>query len=160
MFIFHLEAEDKPNMEFRIHKSGLHYYDMCNKHFSFIDTLYGNKEGYTHRQIKSAEFARTLYAKLYYPSWKDFMWVIRSNHIKDFTVILEDVNVALKIWGKNIVSLKGKTTRRKPNIVARDSVKIPVGFLKLHKEVFLTLDIFLSIGFPFLNLSRKSVSLQ
>ena len=64
MFIFHLEAEDKSNMEFRMHKSGLHYYEPRNKHFSFINTVSGNKEGYTQRQIKSAEVSRTIYSKL------------------------------------------------------------------------------------------------
>ena len=46
---------------------------------------------------------------------------------------VEDVDVALNIWGKNIASLKGKNTRSKTNTVARDSVKIPMDLLKLHK---------------------------
>ena len=68
----------------------------------------------------------------------------------------EDVGVTLKIWGKNIASLKVNTDRSKPNIVARDSVKITMDLLKLHKEVFLTLDIFFVNKIPFLlTLSRK-----
>ena len=43
MFIVHREAEGKPNMEFIMHKSGLHYYDPLNKHFAFINTVSGNK---------------------------------------------------------------------------------------------------------------------
>ena len=81
------------------------------------------------------------YADLCYPSWKDFKWVIRSNHIKDCPVTVEDFDVALKISGKNITALKEKTARSKPNTVARDYVKIFMDLLKLHKEVFLTLDI-------------------
>ena len=45
MFIVHKEAEGKPNMEFRMHKRGLHYYEPHNKHFAFINTFSGNKEG-------------------------------------------------------------------------------------------------------------------
>ena len=71
--------------------------------------------------------------------------MIRSNQIKDYPVTVEDVDVALKIWGKNITALKRKTTRIKPNIVARNSVKIPMDLLKLHKEVFLTLEFVLLI---------------
>jgi hypothetical protein len=57
---------------------------------------------------------------------------------------------------KNIAALKGKTTRSKPNPVARDFVKVPVALLKLHKEVFLTVDIFFVNKIPFfLTLSRK-----
>ena len=70
MFIVHQEAEDKLNMEFKIHKSGIHYFDLRNKHFSFINTVSVNKEGYTQRNTKSAEVARTLYANLCSLSWK------------------------------------------------------------------------------------------
>jgi hypothetical protein len=48
----------------------------------------------------------------------------------------------MKIWGNNIAALKGKTTQRKTHPVARDYVKVPKELLKLHKEVFLTTDIF------------------
>ena len=156
MFIVHREVEGKPNMEFRMNKSGLHYYDPRNKHFAFVDTVSGNKEGYTQRQVKDSEVATTLYYKLCYPSWKEFKWVIRNNQIKQRPVTVEDVDVALKIWGKKIVAIKVKTTRSKPNTVARDSVKIPMDLLKLHKEVFLTLDIFFVNKIAFLlTLSRK-----
>ena len=118
MFMVHQEAESKPNMEFKMHKSGLHYYNPRNKHFAFINTVSGNKEGYTQRQVQGAEVASTLYAKLCYPSWKDFKWVIRSNQIKDCPVTVEDVNISLKIWGNNIAALKGKTIWSKLNTVA------------------------------------------
>ena len=68
-------------MEFRMHESGLHYYEPHNKYFSFINTVSVNKEGYTQRQIKSAEIPSTMYDKLCYPSWKDFSWVIRSRGV-------------------------------------------------------------------------------
>ena len=69
---------------------------------------------------------------------------------------VEYVYVTLKIWGKNIVELKGKNTRIKPNTAARDYVKTPVDLLNLHKEVFLTLDIFFVNKIPFFfTLSRK-----
>ena len=156
MFIVHIKAEDKPNIEFRMHKSGIHYYDTRKKTIAFIKTVSGNKEGYTQRQIKSAEVARTLYAKLCYPSWKYFKWVIRSNHIKDCPVTVEDVDVALNILGKNIAALKVKTTWSEPNTVARDSGKIPVDLLELHKEVFLMLGICFVKRIPLcLTISRK-----
>jgi hypothetical protein len=52
--------------------------------------------------------------------------------------------------------LKGKTTRTKPDPVARDFVKVPVELLKLHKEVYITADLFFVNKIPFfLTLSRK-----
>jgi acyl-CoA thioesterase len=112
MFVVHRESANKPNMEFvRMHESGLHYFDPSesattlnyNGDFTFVNTVSGNKEGFTQRQIKGAELARTLYATLSYPSWKDFKWVIRSNQIKDCPVTVQDrahVDVAHTIWGE------------------------------------------------------------
>ena len=71
-------------------------------------------------------------------------------------VTVEDVDVSLKIWGKKIAALKGNTTQSKSNTLARDSVKTPMDLLNLHKEVFLTLDIFFVNKISFLlTLSRK-----
>jgi hypothetical protein len=126
------------------------------KHLALVNTVSENKEGFTKRQIKGAELARTLYKTLSYPSMQDFKWVIRSNHIKDFPVTVQDIDVALKIWGKNIVALKGKTTRSKTIPVARDYVKVPLELMKLHKEVFMMTGILFVNKNPFfLTLSRK-----
>jgi hypothetical protein len=157
MFVVHRESESKPNMEFRMHESGLHYYDPRKEaHLTFVNTVSENNEGFTQRQIKGADIARNLYNNLSYPSMKDFKWVIQSNKIKDCPVTVQDIDVALNIWGKNIAALKGKTTRIKSIPVARDYVKVPMELMKLHKEVFLTTDIFLVNEIPFfLILSRK-----
>jgi hypothetical protein len=140
-----------------MHKCGLDYYDpRKEKHLAFIKTVSENKGGFTKRQIKGAELAQTLYKTLSYPSMKDFKWVIRSNQIKDFPVTVQDIDVGLKIWGKNIATLKGKTTRRETIPVARDYVKVPLELMKLHQEVFLTTDIFFVNKNPFfLTLSRN-----
>jgi hypothetical protein len=87
---------------------------------------------------------------------KDFKWVIWSNQIKDCPLTVQYIDVALKIWGKNIAALKGKTTHSKTIPVARDYVKVLLELMKLHKEVFLTTDIlFVNKNMFFLTLSRK-----
>jgi hypothetical protein len=142
-------------MEFRMHSSGLHYFVPNDKAFVFVKTVAGNKEGFTQRQIKGAESAKTLYTKLGYPSMKDFKWVIQSNQISDCPVTVQDVEAANPIWDKNIVALKGKTTRKKPIHVARDFVKVPKELLQLHQDVFITADLFFVNQIPFfLTLSR------
>ena len=147
----------KPNMEFQMHKSGLHYFDPReHQHIAFITTVSGNKEGFTKRQIKGAKAARDLYTTLNYPSLNDFKWVIPSNQIKDCPVTVQDIDVAIKIWGKNIAVLKGKTTWSKPEVVARDFIKVPMKLMNLHKEVFLMADIFFVNKIPFfLTMSQK-----
>jgi hypothetical protein len=87
---------------------------------------------------------------------KDFKWVIQSNQIKDCLVTIQDIDVATNIWGKNIAALKGKTTWSKTHPVARDYMNIPNELLKLHKEFFLTTDIFFVNKIPFfLAISQK-----
>jgi hypothetical protein len=101
-------------MEFRMHESGLHYYyPRKEAHLTFVSTVSENKEGFTKRQIKGANLARSLYKTLSYPSMKDFKLMIQSNKIKDCSMTVHYIDVALKIWGKNIVALKGKTTQSK-----------------------------------------------
>jgi hypothetical protein len=57
MFVVHREPEGKPDMEFRMHKSELHYFDPRNSEFIFVNTVSENKAGFTKRQIKEAEVA-------------------------------------------------------------------------------------------------------
>ena len=144
-FVIHREAANKKNMEFRMHANGLHYYDPREDitKFAFMETVAGNKKGFTKRQIKSAETAKRPYTTLSYPSVKEYKWVIHSNKIKNCPVTVEDVATASKIWGKSVDALKGKTTRRKPEVVKRDLVRVPKELMKLYKDIYLTTDIFL-----------------
>jgi hypothetical protein len=143
-------------MEFRMHESGLHYFDPRDEAHIFVETVSGNKEGFTQRQLKGAKLVTTLYATLGFPSNKDFKWMIQSNKIQDCPVTVQDVDVAYAIHGKNISALKGKATRTKPIHVAGDFVKVPRELLKLHKDVFLTADILFVNKIPFfITLSRK-----
>jgi hypothetical protein len=47
---------------------------------------------------------------------------------------IKDVDVASKIWGKNVVALIGKTTRKKSTPVARDYVNVPRELLQLRMK--------------------------
>jgi hypothetical protein len=65
MFVLLRESESKPNMEFKMHKSGLHYYDPRKEHhMTFVNTFSEKKTGFTNRKIKCAEMVRNLYKTL------------------------------------------------------------------------------------------------
>jgi hypothetical protein len=53
--------------------------------------------------------------------------------------------------------LKGKTTWTKPDLVARDFVKVPVELLKLQKEVYITADLFFVNKIPFFLTLRQKI---
>jgi hypothetical protein len=86
-------------------QSRLQYFDPRDSKFTFINTVSENKAGFTKRQIREAEVARSLQPKINYPSWKDFKWIIQSNQIKDCPVRVKYIDTALKIWGKNSAAL-------------------------------------------------------
>jgi hypothetical protein len=112
-------------------------------------------QGYTKRQIVGAEAARALYPMLGYPSMKDYKWIISSNQIKDCPVTVQDVVAANAIWGKNIAALKGKTTRKKPIPVAGNRLRVPKQLMDMHRDVYMTCDIFFVNGLTFfISLSR------
>jgi hypothetical protein len=39
MFVVHRKPEGKPDMEFRMHKSGLHYFNPRDSEFIFVNTV-------------------------------------------------------------------------------------------------------------------------
>jgi hypothetical protein len=61
------------------------------------------------------------------------------------------------MWGKNIASLKGQTTRTTPNPVTEDLLKVPRDILNLHMEVFLSIDVFFVNKIPFLLALSKNI---
>ena len=143
-------------MHFRRHSSGLHVHIPEEEHLVFVNTVEENKKAFTKREIKGAEIARSLYAKLVYPSIKDFEWAVVSNLIQDCPITKRDIEVAQAIWGKDVCALKGKTVRSNAPRVGGMALKVPREFLNLHREVYLTVDLFFvnKIIF-FLTLSRK-----
>ena len=49
MFVVQGENQNKPNIEFKMHGSGLHCFALCDKDFVFDNTLSGTKEGVSQR---------------------------------------------------------------------------------------------------------------
>ena len=157
-FVVHREDHGLPNMTFKLHPCGLHIYDPYaqDKQLNFVQTVAGNMEGFTKREIARAEKAGVLYIRLIYPSGKDFDWAVMSNQIEDCDVTPRDVEVARKIWGPNVAALKGKTTRTTPKPVQGVQLKIPRDIMNMCKEVLMYADIFFVNKIPFLiTLSAK-----
>jgi uncharacterized protein YodC (DUF2158 family) len=83
MFVVSRESQNKPNTCFQMHESGLHNFFLQNEALVFVNTVSGIEEGFSQKQIKGAESAKSLHAKLGHPSIKDLKWVIQSNQISD-----------------------------------------------------------------------------
>ncbi len=139
-FLVHCKATGLPNLLFKEHANGLHFFDPRQADFAFFKMVESIMQLFSKWQVVCADKARSLYASLGFPSRKDFMWILRSNQIKDCPVTVEDAMAAYKIWGPSVAALKGKTVRKKPEPVKTDIVSISKEIRELHKEVTLTID--------------------
>jgi hypothetical protein len=63
------------------------------------------------------------------------------NAIRNCPVTTEDVNIAKKIFGPNMSSLKGKSARRKSTPVREDTIEIPEELIANNCEIELCIDI-------------------
>ena len=84
------------------------------------------------------------------PTVKTLKRAILTNQIQNCPVTDKDCDIAIQIYGKDIASLKGKSTRSKATPAVDDVVAIPKRLLYLHKNVHLFLDIMYVNGLPFL----------
>ena len=79
-----------------------------------VQTVTENEKGYSKRQLAYAKTARDLFAKVGYPSIKDFANMINKNMIMNCPVTIEDVMRAENINGPSVQALKGKQPAKNP----------------------------------------------
>jgi hypothetical protein len=78
---------------------------------NLISTIAENRKGYTLRQFERAKDARKLHHIVGTPTMEKCKSLLRMNIIQNCPVTVEDVNIADKIFGPDMSSLKGKLTR-------------------------------------------------
>ena len=82
--------------------------------------------------------------------------MIRRNQIKYCPVTVEDVNVALNIWGKNIAALKRNTTWEKTKYIGKRLCENSYGLNETTQRSVLNARFFFVNKIPFLlTLSQK-----
>jgi hypothetical protein len=67
-FLVHREAVGLPNLLFKEHGNGLHFFDPRQVDFAFVKTVESNMRLYFKQQVPCADKARSLYASLGFPS--------------------------------------------------------------------------------------------
>ena len=60
-----------------------------------------------------------------YPHIKDLKNIIAINEVKNCPITIRDINIAEKIYGKDIASLKGKLKQQKLLPVVSEAIEIP-----------------------------------
>ena len=126
-FIVHREQR---LIKFPVNRLGLYTYEVpgskANEEPShLIDTVKENRAGYTQGQFKSAVKARELYHLLGAPSLENYKGFIKMNGVLNCPVRLEDIRIAENIFGPDMATLKGKSTRPNPKPVLQDWIELP-----------------------------------
>jgi hypothetical protein len=78
---------------------------------SFIQTVRGNMEGYTQREVKDARAAREAQAMLGHLTDRDFLGMVRSGMILNCPVTPSAVQNANRIFGPDLAGERGRHVR-------------------------------------------------
>ncbi len=144
-FIVHHQQFGIPDLFFEMPPCGLHIcYPKKMGEFGFIQTVKDNMKLLSKRQIGSANQARDLFEKMIFPSTADFRAIVSAGGVPGSDVTLKNVKAAVVIWGCSILKMKGNMVRRNGKKVVQSIIKVPIELIKLHQDVELAIDIFLS----------------
>ena len=97
---------------------------------TLVQTVAENVKFHTSREIKWAKQARDLIAALGSPSVADLKAAIAMNAIRNLAVTTQDVDLAESIFGPDLGTIKGKTTRLRPLPMVTDQITIPLNYTR------------------------------
>ena len=67
-FLVHCKAAGLPNLLFKEHANGLHFFDLRQADFAFVEMVESNMQLFSKQQVVCADKAHSLYASLGFPS--------------------------------------------------------------------------------------------
>ena len=118
--------------------SGLHFLDTSQESTIettlVVNTVRDNKKNYTHNDYQRALRARELQIIMGRPSTGTFIAALKSNGLMNCPVTPGYIEAAEHIFGPDVGSLKGKTTRRSPPIVDSPIETVPAEVLKRYRK--------------------------
>ncbi len=117
---------------------------------NFVQTVRGNYEGYTKREVLQAKEACRGQVMPGNPSEKDYQGLVSRNLINNCPISLSDVSNTRAIFGPDLASVRGKTVRKKPAPVVTDYAAVPCTLVEVNKIITLAADIFFVDGTAFL----------
>jgi hypothetical protein len=158
-FIVHMNNN---TLKFECNPKGLYTYKVLDEYLKkqnhLINTVKENRVGYTQRQFEQAKRAQELYHIVGTPTLESFKALIKV--IKNCSVTAEDVNNAEKIFGANMWSLRGKSTRHKSTPVLEDAIEIPEELILQNRYIDLCIDIMYVKKFGFMTMIDRAIGFR
>ena len=120
--------------------------------YSFLTLVKANKAYFTTRQIKRVDAARGFRKHVGYPGYKSYFKRLETNYDRNCPLTVDDVKRTLHIYGHDVESLKGKTTRKTPDQINDGvTIEIPPTIKDLHSQIHSSADYFFVQGIAFLH---------
>jgi hypothetical protein len=161
-FIVHKENGEAPR-RFRMSPRGLYYMDTAGgvtllstvaekkapEGVTLLSTVAEKKAQYTQADYERAVAARALQKSIGRPSVRTLIRIIEGKRLLNCPVVRDDVMAAEDIFGPDVGSLKGKTTRQSSEAVRAEISPIPLSILERYRVVTLGGDVMKVNGIPF-----------
>ena len=122
-----------------------------------VSTVRENRENFTKRQFDAATAARAFYHTVGCPTLENLKFILQQNTFKNCPVTPADVDIAERIFGPDLGSLKGKSTQQPPVPVRDDLIEIPAKLKAEHKDLVLCMDVMYVNGLPLLTAIDRSI---
>ena len=124
---------------------------------SHVQTIEENAKFLTPKEIAQANVAKQLLHMLGYPLGVNLKTIIKMNVIWDNLVTESDVKLMEHLFGPNIPTVKGKTTRCHPHELVSNMVSIPHELCDAQCNVCFYIDIMYINGIPSLTTISKNI---
>ncbi len=133
-------------------KRGLYYLDTATteNHTVLVTTVEENKSKYTNRDYSRAKLARQIQTRVGRPELKDFLHYLDNNALPNSPIHRQDAINAHAIFGRDVNSLKGKTTKQQLKaIIGAVANNLPRTIMENYREITLCIDIMFVNNIPF-----------
>ena len=107
--------------------------------FNLVNTVEENKSFHTNHQVFQAKQAKKLPLALAYPMLSELKALIWMNQIQGNLIKTGNVNLIKKVYGPDVVTIIGRTTRKRPTTTCLDTVKVPLELCMAQHNVELAL---------------------
>jgi hypothetical protein len=125
-------------------------------HVVLVSTVADNKSKYTDRDYSRAQLARKIQILIGRPELRDYLRYITNNAIPNCPIGRQDAINAADIFGRDIGSLKGKTTRRSLGGIRAGVINIPRQIMAQYRNITLCIDLMFVNKIPFfVSISRN-----
>ena len=119
--------------------------------YTYLMLAEARLQDFTKHEIQGAVRAKEIHRALGFPGYKEYLWLLKNNMIKDSKVSLEDAKRALHIYGEDTAVVKGRTTKNKQSKIEYIKLpELPRTILLKHDKINLMVDYMIVQGVQFL----------